>query len=107
MMILEIETSALAVLFDLLNHVEAGANTRIPGGAEITVPELPRVRSGHGEPIRLFVNLSCGLSVDARVTGSWLYEKLKGKAQKLWINKAELRIDRSAITKAITANKTR
>jgi hypothetical protein len=105
-MIIEIEASGIGILFDLLHDVEAGASNRVPGGATIALPELPSVRTADATT-RLSLSLQCGLGVDAGVTGSWLYEKLKGRARKLWINKAEVRIDRAAITQSITANKLR
>jgi hypothetical protein len=106
-MTLEIETSGMAILFDLFPQVEAGASVRVPGGATLSVPKLPAVRSVGNATAKISMDLSCGLGVDVSVTGPWLYEKLKGKSRKLWINGAEIRVDRVAIINAITSNKLR
>ena len=106
-MVIEIEIGGMAVLFDLLVNVEAGASSRVPGGAILGLPKLPSLQAASGTPTRLRMNLQCGLGTDAETTGSWLYEKLKGKVRKLWIDQVVVPIDRTAIIKIIRAKKSR
>lgn len=101
-MVFEIETSGMAILFDLLHVVEAGSSRRVPGGAVINLPELPPIAAGKGTPTRLKLILDCGRETDAQVSGNWLYETLKGKARKLWVDRVEVLIDRQAIIKVLT-----
>lgn len=104
-MILEIETFGMAILFDLLLVVEAGSPRRLPGGAVLSLPELPPIAAGKGAPTRLRLTLHCGQGTDVQVTGSWLYETLKGKARKLWVDEVEVLIDRRAITNVLIEKK--
>ena len=106
-MIMEIEIDGMAVLFDLLVNVEAGATSRVPGGATLSLPKLPSLQAAAGTATRLRMNLQCGLGTDAGVTGSWLYEKLKGRARKLSMDRVAVPIDRAAIIKTIRAKKSR
>ena len=102
---LEIETHGFGVLFDLLTSVEEGARCRIPGGAVLHLPKLPRVNPGPGHPVRIALRMECGPGVDARVTGNWLYEKLKGKVESLRIDGSLVTVEREAITRRIQAGR--
>ncbi len=104
-MVFEIETFGMAILFDLLYVVEAGSSRRLPGGAVISLPELPPIAAGKGTPTRLKLTLHCGRETDVQVSGNWLYETLKGKARKLWVDRVEVLIDRQAITQALIEKK--
>ena len=106
-MVMEIEIEGMAVLFDLLVEVEAGAHSRVPGGATLSVPRLPSLQGAAGTATRLRLNLQCGPGVDAEVTGSWLYQKLKGRARKLSLNRVAVPIDRAAIIKTIRTKRSR
>jgi hypothetical protein len=106
-MLLEIETHGFAVLFDLLVGVEPGSSCRVPGGGILHLPKLPPVNPGVGKPARISLRLECGPGVDARVTGSWLYENLKGRVQRLRIDDADEPVDREAITRRLMAPRSR
>jgi hypothetical protein len=102
-MLLEIETQGFAVLFDLLVGVEPGASCRVPGGAVLRLPKLPPVNPGAGKPVTISLRMECGPGADIRVTGGWLYERLKGRVRRLRIDNADVVVDREVITRSLMA----
>jgi hypothetical protein len=46
--------------------------------------------------------LSFGTEIDPGLLGSWLYEKIKGRATKLLIDRIEVQIDKSEIERVIS-----
>ncbi len=101
---LEIDTHDRALQFDLFGTRELEANksaTEIPGGARL---ELGTVyfRKGFGFPETIHAMLAVGRDVGIGLASAWLYDKLKGRATSVRINRIEVRLDKGEIERVIT-----
>ena len=93
----------LGVLFDLFACVESGASSRVPGGPTLHLPQLPPVSPGAGKAVTVALRLECGPGIDARVTGTWLYQKLKGRVSSLRLDGAPTLVDRETLVRCLEA----
>ena len=102
--IIEIETSdnqLIADLFEISTTNEESGQRPIPGGAAIILKKPVRRRSLHIPPETITLVLSLGSSIATNVVSTWLYEKLKGRATTLQIDRRKIQIEKEEIKKII------
>ena len=102
---IEIETSDSQLLPDLLettsSSIQPGYQKSFPDGGSITLQKDIKRRSLTVPPETITLILSVGGSITANVISTWLYEKLKGRAIRLHIDRKEIQIDNGEIKKII------
>ena len=100
----EIETHDRQLEFDLMGNPASlyqGVALTLPDGSTIAWQPGP-LRKAPGLPKILHFILVCGRDVSVGVLASYLYEKLKGRATVLRVDRQEIRIDKGEITRVIT-----
>lgn len=99
----EIDTHDRQLPFDMLGQktLGPGVGAEIPGNATITLGEM-LVRKSVGIPETLEFALTFGGGVASGLVANWLYEKLRGRAAVLRIDRQVVEIDQGAITRVLT-----
>jgi len=100
---IEIETSGPLLAFDLLGGpktLSVGAKASLPGGAVLRLHEMREHRAADF-PTLLQLGLSFGTGAAASLAASWLYDKLKGRARALRIERMEVQIEEGQIRKVL------
>jgi hypothetical protein len=100
---LEIDTKDRKLGFDLvgtLNSLRPGTKVEIPGSAILTFDGLIG-RKAFGFPITLEFIVSFTSAVSAGIVANWLYEKIKGRASTLRIDRTEVQINKGEIERVI------
>jgi hypothetical protein len=101
---IEIETHDKELEFDLMSNPSAlqqGVEVILPDGSKLAW-QPGELRKGFGLPKILHYLLVYGRDVSAGVLGSYLYEKLKGRATVLRVDRQEIQIEEGEITRIIT-----
>ena len=98
---IEIETGDEQLLSDLLETSPAlarpGFEKALPEGAVITLKDDVKRRAINLPPEIITIALSLSSSLGVNLVSTWLYEKLKGRAAKLHINRKEIRVTQDDI----------
>jgi hypothetical protein len=100
---LEIDTEDRKLGFDLVgtsNSLSPGTKVEIPGSAILTFDGLIG-RKAFGFPVTLEFILTFSSGVSAGIVANWLYEKIKGRALKLRIDRTEVQINKGEIERII------
>ena len=85
------------------DSVGTGTQREIPGGGTITMGRM-LIRKGADFPRVMEVVLSLGRDVTVGIVAAYLYDKLKGrkdKIQSMTINRREVHLEKGEITKVI------
>jgi len=101
---LEIETHDKQLEFDLMGNpasLQEGVEIILPDGSKLVWQTGP-MRKAFGLPKIFHYILVYGRDVSAGVLGSYLDEKLKGRATTLRIDRQEIQIEKGEITRIIT-----
>jgi hypothetical protein len=101
---IELETHDKELEFDLMGNppsLEKGVELILPDGSKLAWQPGP-MRKAFGLPQILHYILVYGRDVSAGVLGSYLYEKLRGRATALRIDRQEIQIEKGGITKVIS-----
>jgi len=100
---IEIESGDPRLAWELMNSssLEPGQKHIISKGAELTYQHIYQKR-GLDFPAIISLTLDIGEGVAIGVIVAWLYDKIKGKASKLTIDRTEVHIDAGEIKKVIT-----
>jgi hypothetical protein len=101
---IEIETHDRALEFDLMGNpafLEKGVALTLPDGSRLAWQPGP-MRKAYGLPQILRYVLEYGSGVSAGILASYLYEKLKGRATVLRVDRQEIQIEQGEITRIIT-----
>ena len=102
-LLLEIVTHDKNLGSEIFNtHGSFSANTKIeiPGGAIITAKGII-LKKAFGFPETLELLLSFSTGVVSGLVSSWIYEKLKGKAISIHIDRTEIQLNKNEIEKII------
>jgi hypothetical protein len=99
---ISVETHDKRLSFDLLDSrsISAGNGVEITPGAQL-VWTGGIGRKAFGEPEWLTFLLQIAAGVPVTVVSAWLYQKLKGRAQRMSINRTEIEIDEGEIKRII------
>jgi len=106
---IEIDTKNKTLVYELLEK-EIGKSS-LSRGEVITIDdkikvvyqgELIKLAVGEPSTIQLAITFVAGIA--SSYVGTWLYNKINGKAEKLRINYTEVEIDEGEITRVIDIN---
>lgn len=101
---LRFDTGDSQLAFDLFapaQSLKPGITITTPGDGTIVLRET-YMRKAFGARETIILLLDAGKDLGIALFASWLYDKLKGRAQKLRINRVEVEIEEGAIRKVIT-----
>ncbi len=101
---LQVDTSDKTVASDLFSPAKTigpGTRTHAPGSAALELREW-YFRKGVGFHDTLTIILNATKDLGVALFASWLYDRLKGRAKALRINRTEVQIEEGAIRKVIT-----
>jgi len=101
---LEIETHDRELEYELMGgpvSLQEGITHGLPDGSKLAWQPGP-LRKAHGLAKVLHFVLVYGRDVSAGVLGSYFYEKLKGRATVLRLDREEVQIEKGEITRIIT-----
>ena len=103
-----IETIDPQLISDLLENtsstIQMGSQKAIADGATLTLQNINRRRSIDVLPEVITLGLSLSTSIATNIVSTWLYEKLKGRATGLRIDRKQIRVDNEEIKKNIEEN---
>lgn len=101
-MFIEIDTFDRRLCGDLLgtSTVSAGASVLVPGGGAL-VFEGAVIRKAVGIPETLEFLFNCGKDVAVGLFSAWLYDRLRGRAVRLRVNRIEVELDGEAIKRVL------
>lgn len=99
-LIIELETTGPLLALDLFGKTTPGASTVIPGPAILTIQQM-REQRALDVPTLLTMALEFGKDVGIGLVSAWLYDKLKGRARAVRINRIEVQLDKGKIEKVI------
>ncbi|MGH9971710.1 MAG: hypothetical protein ACREBG_28485 [Pyrinomonadaceae bacterium] len=93
----EIETLDRQLAFDIIesDRLKAGTTRNLPGGATLTFEKTYTGKTFGAEVVVL--GLDFGVGVVSGVVANWLFQKLKGRATKLRIDRTEIEVEEAAI----------
>ena len=97
--LIQVSTHDKQIAFDMMggsNSFSAGTTVDIPGNASLTASGIIG-RKAFGLTETLEFVLTFGSGVTSGLVASWLYDKLKGKAASLRIERREVQIDNDEI----------
>lgn len=100
---IEIDTKERRLAFDLVNtpnSLKAGSTAELPGGAVLIFRGL-EMQKALDFPETIELALSFGSGVASSLVASWLYDKIRGRASKLRIERTEVQIDEGEIKRII------
>lgn len=102
MIILEIETENRALPLELFDSSELSGDTecQTPGGATLRFCSLS-TRRAFGQPETLQLILSFGSGVVSGLVANFLFQKLRGRATRLRIDRTEVQIIRGEIARVL------
>lgn len=83
------------------HSLRVGQQKDLPGGAVVTWKGQIE-RKAIGSPTTITLLLSFGTGVASGLVASWLYDKLKGRASTLRIERTVIQINEGEITRIIT-----
>ena len=101
--LLEIDTYDKKLLSDLMGNpgtFKRGMMSKVPDVMDITLDSLD-IRKGFGFPETLTFALTFATSVGASIIANWLYDRLKGRVEKISIDRLEIELDEGEIKKVI------
>lgn len=100
-----IETTDPQLIADLLettsSNFQIGSQVTVADGATLTLQNINRRRSLGAMPEIITLGLSLSTSVATNLVSTWLYEKLKGRASGLRVDRKKIPIDSEEIEKNI------
>ncbi len=100
---IEVETSGPMLAFDLFgrpSNLTTGTKVSLPGGAVLELHSM-REQRVLDLPTLLKLGLTAGSSVAGSLAANWLYDKLKGRARSLRIDRMEVQIEKGQIEKLL------
>jgi len=100
---IEIETSGPLLAFDLMirpRSLGTGTTATIP---DVGVVELKSMREQRAAdlPTIITIAVSVGANVGASLVANWLYDKIKGRARTVRIDRVEVHLDKGEIQRVI------
>ena len=100
----EVDTHDRKLCFDLMGNPKPlgpGAKAAISDDVTVTLGSMS-IRKGFGVPetITLVVEFTSG--VGASLVAAWLYNKLRGRSEKVRIERTEIQLDEGQIKRIIT-----
>jgi hypothetical protein len=99
----EIQTSGPLLAFELLGRpksIEIGKPVPVPGLGTLCLEEMREQRSVD-LPTVLKFGITFATGAVSSLAANWLYEKLKGRARSLRIDRVEIQIDEGEIKKIL------
>lgn len=102
-MLIEIETHDRRLEFDMMESMslKVGQQHSVPGGAVLTA-QGHRGQKSFGMPETVtFLLEYVGGPIATGLVSNWLYAKMKGRAEKLRINRREVHIDKVEIKRSL------
>lgn len=99
---IEIETEDRRLGFDLMgtSKLNAGMKVDIPGDAILSFDSIMgRKAFGFPETLEFIMTFTTGVS--ASLVASWLYDKIKGRASRIIINRKEIQMNKGEIERII------
>ena len=102
--LIEITTHDKQLSYDIIGNYSSyavGTTIQIPGNASLTSSGIIS-RKAFAFPETLEFILTFGTGVASGMVASWLYDKLKGKATRLRIEKQEIQIDQGEIKRILS-----
>lgn len=100
---LEIDIRDIRVAFDILGtpgRLTPGSQVNAPGGATLTFEGLVERRALDIPSVLQFV-VDCSVNVELGLLAAWLYDKVKGRASRVRINRVEVEIDEGEIKRVL------
>lgn len=100
---LEIDIRDIRVAFDILGtpgRLTSGSQVTAPGGATLTFEGLVERRALDIPGVLQFI-VDCSVNVEIGLLAAWLYDKVKGRAARLRINRVEVEIDEGEIKRVL------
>lgn len=98
-----IETHDNMLLFEMLEVRKTTQGMEKEVDPELKVRwDSTYIRKALGLPEIIRLTLKIGSDIAIGVAAAWLYDKLKGKATKLEIERTEVQIDKGEITRILT-----
>ena len=101
---LKVDTGDVRLAFDMFapaKSISPGITVTTPGNGTLVLGEMyGRKAFGAHETITLV--LEAGKDLGIALFASWLYDKVKGRAKTLRIDRTEIEIDEGAIRKVIS-----
>ncbi|MCL5669446.1 MAG: hypothetical protein M1392_05650 [Gammaproteobacteria bacterium] len=101
---IEIETRDIRVAFDILGppgRLTSGTSVLVPGGATLTFEGLIERRALDVPGVLQFI-VDSSIDIEIGLLGAWFYEKVKGRATRLRINRVEIQIEEGEITRVLS-----
>ena len=101
---IEVDTLDRQLGFDLFGPGKSlgpGVSTELPGDATLTLERL-HIRKAIAVPETLQLVLTFGGGIATGLVANWLYDKLKGKAKKVRIDRVEIQLDEGEIKRILT-----
>lgn len=101
---LEIETRDIGVAFDILRtpgRLASGSSVSAPGGATLTFGGLIERRALDVPSVLQFI-VDCSTDIEIGLLAGWLYEKVKGRATRLRINRVEIQVEEGEIKRVLS-----
>jgi hypothetical protein len=102
---LEIETRDIGVAFDILStpgRLTSGSSVSAPGGATLTFGGLIERRALDVPGVLQFI-VDCSTDIEIGLLAAWLYEKVKGRATRLRINRVEIQVEEGEIKRVLSS----
>lgn len=101
---IEIETRDIRVAFDILGtpgRLTSGTSVLAPGGATFTFEGFIERRALDVPGVLQFI-VDSSVDIEIGLLGAWLYEKVKGRATRLRINRVEIQIEEGEIKRVLS-----
>ena len=101
---IEVETRDIRVAFDILGtpgRLASGTSVSAPGGATLTFEGLIERRAFNVPGVLQFI-VNSSIDIDIGLLAAWLYEKVKGRATHLRINRVEIQIEEGEIKRVLS-----
>lgn len=100
---LEIDIRDIGVAFDILGtlgRLKSGTRITTPGGAILTYKGLVEYRAVDIPAILQFI-VDRSVDIDTGLFAAWLYDKVKGRASRIRINRVDIEIDKGEIKRVL------
>lgn len=102
-LLLDIDTQNKYLRSEIINNFDSFSSyneIKIPGDVKITSHTLA-IKKAFGMPETLELIISFSIGIASGVVASWIYEKLKGRAKALYIDRTKVEIRKGDIEKII------
>jgi hypothetical protein len=100
---IKIDTDDRQISYDLMGNTTSlvrGATIKVPGNAMLTYDGLIG-KKAFGFPLTLEFILTVTTGVSTGLVANWLYDKIKGRASTLRINRTEVHMSKGEIERII------